>query len=413
MSLASDGIPNDQRPRSGGALAVLAATAIGGVIASRLGRKPLILAAGTAVLALLRGKSKKTLLLRQKSEDLPSGSQEHQVQKWLSQQMIRDEQVSAPSLASLTSADEAVPLEDYRQDTGTTGVRHESPLEEISVQEENDDYYPESLLFDDPDENERFNKPSVSFASLTEPVSIFPLPTKGGDTVSDNLCPVHPTGVLDHPATPPEPCVLGIEPLPSWSETIPAPTFGNKLFSSEPVQAADPVPDNIFTGKVFEGGTVPDEIDVAPNATPIADENNDLFDLPSNPPPEALDIPVQLVAPGEASFDPPLPKGHPWMSAASIPPALEVSQPKTFSPPAGPVIEGEIVLRPHAPIDDSATCSSQRVSSSVAGNESGTALASKSPEPPFQGNETPQEAPVHPLGSKRPRSRWRSLWQDG
>jgi len=333
-----------------GPLALLGATALGGVIGSRMNGTPLMIAAGAAALALLR---KKPHALAAPTAEPPPQVQQPQnlIQQWLEQQTEREQQVPLVPLSILPGPEE--------------------------------DYTPMPLLSDDSSEASSISLRQEVFASLTEPIipAVRPAPE------------VEP----DMPAA--SGWIPGIDPLPSWSETPDPP-----VFADEPVFTKDDVSiEPVFEAPVFAGGALPDEIEVAelPETTNALQEAAlmKLFtpaEAPSFAPPElAREIPVQLAQPGEASFD------SPMLSAVWPPPEAIVSPAQAV--PAV-IVEAEIILRPRAPTHNTVTSKTVPFSATFtdavpAGVENAGPEADPIPRAPLQ---SPRE--------QRARSNWRSWW---
>jgi hypothetical protein len=457
MSTASEVSPAAPTPpRTGhapGALALLTATALGSIAASRLPKAPLVLAAGAAALALL--KQKKTPPPRVVAEPSPFTPppppadipQQSQVEQWLHQQIEREAQ--AP----------VIPLS--------------SP--DISAIPEENEYIPQSFLIDDAEENAPESTAHESFATLTEPVRRVMSPAAEPEPVIAARAPESPPAFR---FTPPAPVVergsddlpalqaleateacptasnaawlLGIEPVPSLSEPATPASSEERVSFFTAAPAAPPV----FTMPVFQGGTLPDEIDVVPPPAPeppvahllpvftapaaVTMEPTPLSSplvltsfpffaaIPSTSPVpvpmsaeeppapvaesapvpvvdvvDVVEIAVQLAAPGEASFDAPL---DPWQSAIE-PPAPETAasvEAAPPSPPSGPVIDAEIILRPRAPTQNTVTAKTRPfapvIAKSVASDEAPALdpAASAIPSPPSPPNKRPS---------------WRSMWR--
>lgn len=162
MSTASEDHSSEQPQRTShqpGPLAILAATALGGVIAARISKAPLLFAAGAAAMAMLKGK--KTTSPRPPPatpKSLPPPAPlapeipvESQVEQWLSRQITREEQA---------------PVIDFS-------------AAEIAPTEPEEDYQPESFLLDEFEEFPSSSPPPDNdvFAGLSEPASqAMPMP---------------------------------------------------------------------------------------------------------------------------------------------------------------------------------------------------------------------------------------------
>lgn len=377
MSTASEGTPIDSASRPGhppSALALLTATALGSVVASRLPKAPLVLAAGATALALLKHKKIAAApvprpVATPPAEEPPAADPPHQdkVRQWLDQQINRDTEAE---IVELPAQDTPLP-----------------PPEEA--------YTPPTFLLDD---EEAVSAPlHPDFARLTEPVQVVAtrepdLPALQALEATES-CPTADSGWL-----------LGIDPLPSIGE-CPAPP--------------------VFIAPVFEGGALPDEIEVpqppdpelvvhlTPSVpAPIAEIEPPVIIPTAEEPVEKpiQEIEVQIAAPGEASFDPPLAETphSPWQ-----PPDAPVDSPFTAVPPTSPgtVVEAEIVLRPRAPTQTSVIAKSRPLS---------PRFAPVSPMPSSISDEltasdaapaTLPPAPQVTPREQRARPTWRSWWR--
>ena len=366
---------------------MLAATALGGVIVSRLNKTPLLLAAGAAALALLNRKkaSPQPLAPTQPPEPEPVPAPppvqvQSQVEQWLTQQIHREASAPVVTLPPAVSTDPE------------------------------DDYIPQSLLADDTTEITAIAPPNDAFASLTEPV--FRLP------------PAAPRRFEPEPAFPAlqaleatESCptsdaawILGVEPLPSLNEAAVTPALASSMFATEPVPMTHLASPAVFSAPVFEGGALPDEIEVVPQAEPIMHLTPTLPQEPATAPEvelvretaplaEVQEIPVQIAAPGEASFDPPLAVApdNPWTPPVAAP------SPQTSH--FGPVVEAEIVLRPRAPTQVAVVAKTRPVSSRFAKAAAAAAAPADSEEPAL--GSAPLPSPREPRAS----TTWRSWWR--
>jgi len=381
-----DSIDSASRPgQSPGALAILTATALGSVVAARLPKAPLVFAAGAAALALLKQKKGPATPVRRlpvfhQTEDaaLPGPPHQDKVRQWLDEQVHRESMDgSARQHACDTSLSPAV-----------------------------DEYTPPAFLLDDDNGD---SQPLCSdFASLTEPVSRLTSPTPADARPEPDLPAPRMIESVESCIAPNSGWLLGIDPLPSIGES-PAPP--------------------VFNAPVFEGGALPDEIEVPqpPDPEPVVHlapsvpETAGVIESPvltthstdmqANGIP-AQDIEVQIAAPGEASFDPPLAgmPPNPWLSPET---PLDSSLTALTSPPApsppGPVVEAEIILRPRAPTQTSVTAKSRPLLPRFAPVSStpppdglaadGSAPAALPPAPQV----TPRE--------QRARPTWRSWWR--
>jgi hypothetical protein len=285
-----------------GTLALLGATALGGVLGSRLRGAPLMIAAGATALALLRKKTPAPSL--PPPPPAPEIQPQNLVRQWLEQQTEREQQTPL------------IPL-----DSKVTGE---------------DDYTPEPLLADSFSETEAPSLLQEQFASLTEPAP----------RAIPAVRMAEPAMVMTSGWIP------GIDPLPSWSETPDTPVI--------PRADLSPATENtsMDTAMVFSGGTLPDEIEVMQPPEPLPAQNH-VLEQPVEMPPQAPtapesdspleteippEIPVHLAEPGEASFDSPL-------MAASWPAVVAAHSAQTSSV----VVEAEIILRPRAPMQNTVT----------------------------------------------------------
>ncbi|OYW72637.1 MAG: hypothetical protein B7Z37_24305 [Verrucomicrobia bacterium 12-59-8] len=424
MSTAPSDTQSDQPQRTShqpGPLAVLTATALGGVLAARIGKAPLILALGAAALALL--KPKKTVAPPAASPNLPPPTPQpappvqSQIEQWLSRQIIREEQ--APVI-----------------DFSTT---------DITPSEPEDDYRPESFLLEDAEHLSSAPPGNDSFAGLTEPIpSLFQAPAPNIEEIVEEKEEVPPTPPQVQallPQTPPPPLPrpaadagwpLGVDPMPSLNEAAPyvAPAGSmyfstptrqpppirakesprSNMFSTAPVQHEDPGPPLFFSTAVFQGAAFPDEIQVAPASEPAALPSADVAPPLHEPPPAedtAPEIQVQLAAAGDASFDPPLAASfqNPWQPEPDAPAPLPSSPQHSHT--ASPVVEAEIILRPRAPTQNSITAKTKFAPPAFSKHFS----AESSDAPPAEGaNEAPFPSPLHPPRDPRTRNDWRSWW---
>lgn len=155
MSTASEDTSSEQPQRTShqpGPLAILAATALGGVIAARISKAPLLFAAGAAAMAMLKQKKTAVPLPPATPKSLPPPAPlapeipvESRVEQWLSRQIIREEQA---------------PVIDFS-------------AAEITPEEPEEDYQPESFLLDEMEGFPSASSPPDNdvFAGLSEPAS--------------------------------------------------------------------------------------------------------------------------------------------------------------------------------------------------------------------------------------------------
>jgi len=416
MSTAPAGTSSNQPQRSShqpGALAILTATAVGGVIAARLGKAPFLLAAGAAALALLKPKRvelSKSLPLPAPQPESPAQSQ---VEQWLSRQIMREEQAPVVELSTAS----------------------------VPPVEPEDDYSPQSFLMDEADEVASAPATNEAFAGLTEPMpQLLAAPAPPVEQEAALASPLPLPEPVETSASPPaagdSAWTLGVEPLPSLSEAAPyvppagSPFFGapvrqefptskqeppiSNMFSSAPLLQEDPAPSLFFSAAVFEGAAFPDEISVVPPTEPetgpaaAAPMQEPQPDPVNEPPPAASatpEISVELAPPGDASFDSPLVAvtQNPWQhepeDLASTP--APASQPQ----PTSHVVEAEIVLRPRAPMQNAVTAKSKFTPPaffSTEGSESTPAEGANEAHFP-----SPLQAPREP----KQRAAWRSWWR--
>lgn len=402
MSTASAGNSSDPPQHTShqpGALALLAATALGGVLATRMGKTPFVLAAGAAAYALLKQKTAVAPPLLPSPEPLPLPeppleipAPQSQVEQWLSQQITREEQAPVIDFSSAS----------------------------LAPPEPEDDYRPPSFLIEEADEFSHLLPSQDSFAGLTEPVPQ-PLPTPAPPQLHlepDLPAPGEPffaplkasdfpslhalESPVSSPAAEDAAWTLGVEPLPSLNEAAPSAALASSMFFTAPIQQEELEPPPVFFAPVFEGAAFPDEIQVAhapafepiapaPVFEPVAPEFEpiahvpsfeptapltaaDLEDLPPPPllepePPSeappvmtaepAPEISVQLAAPGEASFDSPLAAApeNPWEPKPDAPVVSPYAPPSSYT--SSPVVDAEIILRPRAPMQNSVTAKSK------------------------------------------------------
>ncbi len=345
MSTASEGNPKDHATRTGklpGALTMMAATALGGVLVSRMNKTPLVLAAGAAALALLNRKKTSTTAPHTSTDSVvmpPVIQPQSQIEEWLAQQIHREE--NAPVVALVPAA----------------------------ITEPEDDYIPQSLLSDDTAEIAPLDD---TFASLTKPV--LRLPNATPPRSDNDLAPpvLQALEATESSPTSDAAWILGVEPLPSLNESGAPPSLVSSMFSSEPVLMAGFASSAVFSAPVFEGGSLPDEIEVAPDPEPLTHLTPSVLEEPRPTPEpeevleeapiaEVLEIPLQIAAAGEASFDPPLAftPDNPWA------PPVEASLPLPIAS-LSPVIEAEIILRPRAPTQAAVMSKTKHVTSRLA-----------------------------------------------
>jgi hypothetical protein len=452
MSTASEDHSSDQPQRTShqpGPLAILAATALGGVIAARISKAPLLFAAGAAAMAMLKQKkttappppvTPKSLPPPAPPPEIPAQSQ---VEQWLSRQIIREEQA---------------PVVDF----STVDVTPEEPA---------DDYQPESFLLDEFEEFHISSPPpdNDAFAGLSEPASQ-PMPISTPEAEIEKVEAEQEPETIPPPSpffqeAPPPPVpaqlpltpppslplaadgawTLGLDPLPSLNESAPhVPPVGDMffstpvpqeapkstmeparshMFSSAPVQHEEPGPPLFFSTAVFQGAAFPDEIQVAPPfvpaspmAPPAAAAEAPVWEpaLFFEPLPAAAavaaapEIPVVLAAPGEASFDPPLSAAphNPWQPEPDV---FATTPPVPFQPQtAGTVVEAEIILRPRAPMQNSVTAKSKFVPQNFAKPFSDEDNA----VPPAENaNAAHFPGPLQSQQDPKPRPTWRSWWR--
>lgn len=368
------------------ALAILTATAVGGVLGSRLPKTPLMLAAGAAALAWLNQKRptspRAAVILEpepaQKQEPIPN---QDQIQQWISQQFTREAKASF--------------LEPQIE-----------PIDSESA------YMPQSLLAEDATIQNSW--PHEVFASLTEPVGNLLLPPPAVE---------NPSPPVLH--TPDSSWVLGVEPLPTWNESSPLPVFNSQRYSSQSVLMEN-LPPPILSQPVFEGSALPDQIEVAPpletvaHLTPTfpqgletADEKSTAITEPapilkSAPPTEVREISVQFATPGEASFDTALAAApiNPWTPLETPPEPVMPAPPDQH---IRPLVEAEIILRPRAPIQVSAAPKQPHVS---------LRFIKKSVEAPITSNAFTGEdknllnAPAQSPPDEIARKTWISWWRE-
>lgn len=372
MSTPTKGISGEPAsPRSStqpGALALLGATALGGVIGSRMGGAPLMLAAGATALALMRKKPVPPAVVTPVPPPQENQPQ-NLVKQWLEQQTEREQQAPFMPLPHAPDAE--------------------------------DDYTPVSLMADDSTEPDVMNLRQEVFAHLTEPV----IPATRAVAVRQTESAIMPAA---------SGWIPGIDPLPSWSESPDIPAFSG---ANAPASENMPL-EAVVSAPVFAGGSLPDEIEltqppesVTSDAPLQPEAEKSLFKLftPAEMPPpaeqpaaeteRAPEIPVQLAKPGEASFDAPIMLSSTW-------PAPET----TTSPQSAPVVvEAEIILRPRAPMHNTVT--SKNVSAAPPFIPAGAASSPAAPESAAQEAGQLPRAPVQSPREQRARGTWRSWWR--
>lgn len=418
MSTASEDPPPDP-PQHGtrrpGPLAILAATAVGGAIAARVSKAPLLFAAGAAAMALLRQKRPAPAPSPAVAPPQPPPAPpveipaQTQVEQWLSRQIMREEQT---------------PLVDLSQAAAITPDAPE------------DDYHPGDFLLEDAEDLFRPLPPGKdAIAALADPVPLLfeePEP-RPQPALQDWAAPPPPPQVQEQ--APPPPAVadsawtLGVDPMPSFNEAAPHATppgsslFGtpeppplpfstqayprSEVFSTAPVRQEELETPLYFATNVFQGATLPDEIQVQsalaseptppfvpnpPMRKPVTQE----FSAPSEPQaPASPEILVELAAHGEASFDPPFAAApsNPWQpppeySAAASAPASPYAQMSST------VVEAELILRPRAP------------------TQNAVVAKSKLPTPAEDTGDAHFPGPLQSQHNPKPRPAWRSWWRD-
>ncbi len=377
MSQVTEAIPADHVPHAGrqpSALAILAATALGGVIGSRLGKTPLVLAAGAATLALLNSKKASSgpkdapvpsEYVPEPEPELKTASALTQIDQWLARQMDREAQ------------NPAVPLPTTPE-----------------IAEAKDDYVPQPLLIDDADEA----APAAAyetFAHLAKPPPPQPKPSLDALGTLHDLPMMQPLGAAEtSPAVVRAAWLPGIEPLPSLGEMMTSPLW----------QSAPELPP-MFTAPVFDGGAFPDEIEVQPPVEPLVHLMPVALTGAQSSVPEPVEevvqeIAVSLASPGEASFDPPpVVVPDPWQTET-----LQSAAPETVvSPPNGPVIDAEIVLRPRAVTSNAVLPREAPISPRFTKTNASAGL-------PVQESNVSDGAAPRPA-QPPPRKAWRSWWR--
>ena len=388
---------------------ILTATAIGGVLATRMGKGPFVLAASAAALAYLNQKKPAPTsvpsglpLSQPVVEPPPDIPVQSQIEQWLSRQFTREEQT--PLIALSDTSDE------------------------LKIAEDN--YLPPSFLLDEAEEAAAVAPTNDTFADLTEPVQRYiTVPTPPIEIEPEPVVISAP--VLELP--PPTPAAedatwtLGVEPLPSLNESAPFAPFASSMFFTAPVQQQEPEPLPTFSAPLFEGAAFPDEIDVVP-ATEPEQEAEPVAHLTPTPPPQvfpplepeplleppppetkaAPEISVQLAAPGEASFDPPLADVpyNPWQPVADIPVTPHASPVQSHT--TSPIVEAEIILRPRAPMQNTVTPKSKFIPPAFGkhfpAENNDAPSADDAGDSQFSG---PLQSPREP----RARPTWRSWWR--
>ncbi len=345
------------------ALAMLGATALGGILGLRVVSKmPVVLGAGAAAYALLRARRQPP---GPSPQEPPPPAPAHQpdafVLEWLERQSQAD--AAAPSVE--------LPAQDDTPDAA------EPP----------DNYVPLSLLPDD--ETPPPAGLHESYAELTEPVPPSAATTSDQPATAAPFIPAFPA-----------PSGLDFEPMPALSEKAETPFT--------PLAPANPPPESTFVANrfVFEGGNFPDHIEVGqPNAESDPVQANDpVQSADTEPAPVAHsessanvpEITVELASPGEASFDPPL-AGLP---ASTWPPSDPESAPA--SDPAPVIADGQFVLRPQA-----------HVQNSILPKAPNSSPWNARPAP-FVDASNPPKTPPDPESlkdKKPPKSDWNSWWR--
>ena len=435
MSTASEDLSPDQPQRTShqpGPLAVLAATAIGGVLATRMGKASLLFAVGAAAMAML--KQKKHIPppppATPKSLPPPEVPAQTQVEQWLSRQIIREEQV---------------PVIDFSKASATPS-------------QPDDDYRPGSFLLDDFDELS--SAPPLDneiFACLADPApqpELIPAPAPEIEVVDaeqEPEAPPPPPILRQEPPPPTSPPVpaygawtLGVDPLPSLNESasylppaaamffstpVPQQASGasreaqrshSQMFSTAPapVQHEEPAPLPFFATPVFQGAAFPDEIQVVPPWPPTAPMASPAPSIETpvwqpapmlEPLPTAIAAPEILTSPAEASFDPPLAAAphNPWQPEPDV---FAATPAVTFQPQpaASTVVEAEIILRPRAPMQNSVPVKSKFAPPVFASQIS----SEDSSAPPAEGtSDAHLPGPLPSPHDPKPRPGWLSWWR--
>lgn len=429
------------------ALTVLVATAVGGVLGSRLGAgKPLAVAACATTLAWLSRKKPGVIRPQatiKKAELEPPQAKvatqfppvevtkvteeasDTRVEDWLARQIDREERAAAGD--SLTGE---MPL-------GWPALAaHETPE---AVPE--DDYAPQSLLLENAEE-EPVMWQGAAFTALMEPRQVptapsWPPPAPAITPPVESRPP--PPAVFEAPPEPvwraePQPVfsapwpaaqsaaatfaatspIQGIEPLPSWTEQSLPP-----IETSAPAAPHTPEVEleSLFNIPLHQGASVPDEVQVAPTEVPTpAMLREDPMAMLFKPyetveageaAPAAAKVPeiaVHVAAPGDAWFDEPL-AGVPNPWAPPVVEEAERAHPFPAMPPSNApkaVIDAEIVLRPRAPFQASVVSKAPPPVPAPVANE---------PDPVAKTEDDLPCAPVKSPREQRARSTWRSWWR--
>lgn len=386
MSTAPEALTTQNPPPSASApstLALLTATALGGVIGSRMDNAPLVLAAGATALALLNSNKRKpgpgAVRPVPTSESIPTTAAtapQEPVQEWLQRQLER-EAAAAPVHVILDPQQNKAP---------------------------EDDYSPASLLLDEHEPAASTPARRDDFADLTRPVvraqteaAIVAEPSFQQPAVAPTTPPPAATAAT----------MLDVEPLPGWLEPLAPAT------EADPIMMPVLFPMPAYTASVFGGGSLPDEINVVAMAEPPQLPTAPVAAPPPVEPerassPPARDIPVELAVEGEASFDQPWPvlPPNPWLAGQ---PSPFVESPPAPLPVASPVVEAEIVLRPRAPTQPTVVARPPPQPPRPVINATPT-----SPPPGEATGEPPAPLPPAPVRSpmeQRARRNWHSWWQ--
>lgn len=330
-----------------------------------------------------------------------------QVEQWLSRQIMREEQA---------------PLVDLSQ---AATIKPDAP---------EDDYHPGAFLLEDAEDLFRPLHPGDdAIAALADPVPLlFEEPEPRLEPALQDWAATAPPPPAQVQAPPP-PAVadsawtLGVDPMPSLNEATPPPAGSSvfstpeppaapfstqayprsEVFSTAPVRQEELEPPLYFAANIFQGATLPDEIQVQPPLPseptppfvphppvrrPVAPE----FSAPSEPQaPAAPEILVELAAHGEASFDPPFATApsNPWQP----PPEFHTvtSAPKSpYAQMSNTVVEAELILRPRAP------------------TQNAVIAKTKSPPPAEDASDAHFPGPLQSQHNPKPRPAWRSWWRD-
>jgi hypothetical protein len=366
------------------ALGVLAAVSAGGLMALRMKQAPLFFLAGAAVAALLSRKrvvpaAKPMQLMPQREpEPVPPKvvTAPSEIEAWLARQLERDQQtpvitlevVEASPEPQITALEALKPEVVERVDLAPAATKGlfevpavpaaepvvswgsflaEKPSEPdgggfvVPAAEPEPQHTPEPLIFDGPVTASPRDEASSNASWLLD---IEPLPSL------DELTADAPSN--EAPASPDQATFMAL--APEFAPIFEAPDV--------PPMPATEIP--AFIPALFQGAELPDEINVAEAPAAVVELDVETTEpeaelpavesamaglfmpasAPSEPPTlsvEALEVPVSIAEPGEASFDDPL--AFLEQNPSAVPGGIAPQPPLR---PLAPMVEAEIIVRP-------------------------------------------------------------------